>query len=141
MASFAVSGARLGVVRAGGGGGGGGGPAARSGGVDLPSVLFRRKDSFSREAPSLARLVLEHGALTLSLSLSLFLVASSLSLCVGATCSVTDFDGKRRSPDRLQLTASRACVIPPILLLSLDPYVMCVCTLLGTWVHRSDHCF
>lgn len=129
MASFAVSGARLGVVRA-GAAAAAGWPAARSGGVDLPSVLFRRKDSFSREAPSLARLVLEHGALTLS-----------LSLCVGATCSVTDFDGKRRSPDRLQLTASRACVIPPILLLSLDPYVMCVCTLLGTWVHRSDHCF
>lgn len=130
-------------MRAGGGGGGGGGPAARSGGVDLPSVLFRRKDSFSREAPSLARLVLEHGALTLSLSLPIFsrFLSLSLSLCVGATCSVTDFDGKRRSPDRLQLTASRACVIPPILLLYLDPYVMCVCTLLGTWVHRSDHCF
>lgn len=81
MASFAVSGARLGVVRAGGGGGGGGGgPAARSGGVDLPSVLFRRKDSFSREAPSLARLVLEHGALTLSLSLPIFSRFLSLSL-------------------------------------------------------------
>ncbi|AQK62703.1 Protein MOR1 [Zea mays] len=44
MASFAVSGARLGVVRPGG--------SARSGGerrsaVDLPSLLFRRKDAFS----------------------------------------------------------------------------------------------
>ncbi|KAL6841200.1 hypothetical protein ACP4OV_028973 [Aristida adscensionis] len=47
MASFAVSGARLGVVRPGGGG------SARSSGerrsaVDLPGLLFRRKDSFSR---------------------------------------------------------------------------------------------
>jgi len=52
MASFAVSGARLGVVRPGGG-------AARSGGerrsgVDLPPVLFRRKDSFSRTVLSCA---------------------------------------------------------------------------------------
>lgn len=52
MASFAVSGARLGVVRA---AGGGGISSARSGGgVDLPSLLFRKKDSFSRTAPSLA---------------------------------------------------------------------------------------
>jgi len=47
-----VSGARLGVVRPGGG-------AARSGGerrsgVDLPPVLFRRKDSFSRTVLSCA---------------------------------------------------------------------------------------
>ncbi|ONM17786.1 1,4-alpha-glucan-branching enzyme 2, chloroplastic/amyloplastic-like [Zea mays] len=51
MASFAVSGARLGVVRPGG--------SARSGGerrsaVDLPSVLFRRKDAFSRTVLSCA---------------------------------------------------------------------------------------
>ncbi|AQK73317.1 uncharacterized protein [Zea mays] len=51
MALFAVSGARLGVVRPGG--------STRSGGerrsaVDLPSLLFRRKDAFSRTVLSCA---------------------------------------------------------------------------------------
>ncbi|CAL5027661.1 unnamed protein product [Urochloa decumbens] len=53
MASFAVSGARLGVVRPGGGGSARSGAERRSG-VDLPSVLFRRKDSFSRTVLSCA---------------------------------------------------------------------------------------
>nr|CAB3486970.1 unnamed protein product [Digitaria exilis] len=48
MASFAVSGARLGVVRPGGGGGSARSGGERRSGVDLPPVLFRRKDSFSR---------------------------------------------------------------------------------------------
>jgi hypothetical protein len=50
MSSFAVSGARLGVVRPGGGGGSARSGAERRSGVDLPSLLFRRKDSFSRTA-------------------------------------------------------------------------------------------
>lgn len=50
MASFAVSGAgaRLGVVRPGGGGPARSAGGERRSGVDLPSVLFRRKDAFSR---------------------------------------------------------------------------------------------
>nr|CAB3484439.1 unnamed protein product [Digitaria exilis] len=54
MASFAVSGARLGVVRPGVGGGSARSGGERRSGVDLPPVLFRRKDSFSRTILSCA---------------------------------------------------------------------------------------
>ena len=85
MASFAVSGAgaRLGVVRPGGSARSGG---ERRSGVDLPSVLFRRKDAFSRTArsrflpPPPLFLVGRSPALLASLSLALH----SCGVCVCA---------------------------------------------------------